>query len=175
MKLAFSCLIGLGNPSPLFDNTKHNLGKMFVLWLIEKHKAPLRTKHLFSFAQIELNQKNIVTCVLPRDIYMNESGKIIPELHPFFKDHSHLLLAHDDLEVPFGESKLRTEPTRGARGHKGLRSIIQSLHGTKPYFLSLGIGRPSEKEISDFVLEKFKAHEKALLEDIYIKTELLIS
>lgn len=91
--------------------------------------------------------------------YMNKSGEAVRPLVDFFKlSPGHILVCHDDLDLPLG--KIRFQPGGGSGGHRGIESIIAQI-GTKDFpRLRLGIGRPpSGKEVRNYVLETFSAEE----------------
>src|SRR5450631_3940299 len=91
---------------------------------------------------------------------MNESGGPVSGLVRFFRvQPSRLLVVHDELDIPFGD--LRLKQGGGEGGHNGLRSISQSL-GTKEYCrLRIGIGRPPGRmDAADYVLHDFSAAER---------------
>ncbi len=166
------CLIGLGNKGSEFTHTRHNLGKDFVEWLVEKNSSPSNWKKESSVAYttISLSDEKKLMCIIPQT-FMNESGAVIPFLKKIIKNSEEILVAHDDLEINFGECRFRMTPDRGLRGHNGLRSIQQFLKD-KPYFLSLGIGRPESISVSDYVLKKFNQEEIRNLPLFFEKTEL---
>lgn len=92
--------------------------------------------------------------------YMNESGGPVKALMSFFSvDPDHLVVVHDELDIPAGEVRLKQGGGEG--GHNGLRSISSSL-GTKDYLrVRVGIGRPPGRmEAADFVLRDFSPTER---------------
>ncbi len=157
-------IVGLGNPGRNYRNTRHNIGFM----VIDKLASDL------SCAMTKVQNKAIIgTCKLGEikvilakpQTYMNLSGTSVSSLLKFYKvDLSKLLLIHDDVDVPFGQIRMR--PGGGSAGQKGAESTIQQL-GSKAFpRLRMGIGQPPGRmDSADYVLQPFeKADEQVLKE-----------
>jgi peptidyl-tRNA hydrolase, PTH1 family len=183
MKKRF-CVIGLGNPDK-YALTRHNYGKDFVQWVSQDLSLPFITEKKSKYFILHIDE-HIEVLFLVTNSFMNTTGDYINKATSFIDNIENIIIVHDDLEVPFGNIKLRIDKNRGIRGHNGIRSIVFKLYSLKkfssdkkngvlPYFLSLGIGRSKENiSISDYVLSKFDAQEKSKLTLIYKKTYLLI-
>ena len=158
-------LIGLGNPGREYKDSRHNVGFMLVDRLAVRLNAE----------KMRLRSKAIVTSVVGEgrkiilakpQTYMNLSGQSVQGLLNFFKlPLENLLVAHDDLDLPFGTIRLR--PAGGAGGQKGMASTIDYL-GTKGFpRLRIGIGRPPGRmDPADYVLQKFSRDEAQFLSEI---------
>jgi PTH1 family peptidyl-tRNA hydrolase len=150
-KLPVQAIIGLGNPGPKFERTRHNIGFMVVDALAEKYGGVWQAKDLMEVAQIQVGAKQIL--LIKPQTYMNSSGKVIPFLTKKGIKPENILVVHDELELPLGKLKIRLAGS--AKGHNGLRSIIEQI-GDKFPRLSFGIDRPAQKEVvPQYVLEKF--------------------
>ncbi len=158
-------LIGLGNPGREYRDNRHNTGFM----LIDRIAVRLNAHG------IKLQSKAIVTSVLYEDkklilakpqTYMNLSGHSVQGLANFYKlPLDNLLVAHDDLDLPFGTIRMR--PGGGPGGQKGVASAIEQL-GTKDFVrLRIGISRPPGRmDPADYVLQDFSRDEMKNLSDI---------
>ncbi len=158
-------LIGLGNPGREYQNNRHNFGFM----LMDRIAVRINARGL------KVQSKAIVTSGIYQDrklilakpqTYMNLSGQAIQGLANFYKlPLENLLVAHDDLDIPFGTIRMR--PGGGPGGQKGVASTIAQL-GTKDFArLRLGIGRPPGKmDPSAFVLQNFSRDESKILSEI---------
>ena len=158
-------LIGLGNPGREYRDNRHNTGFM----LIDRIAVRLNAHG------IKLQSKAIVTGVLYEDkklilakpqTYMNLSGHSVQGLANFYKlPLDNLLVAHDDLDLPFGTIRMR--PGGGPGGQKGVASAIEQL-GTKDFVrLRIGISRPPGRmDPADYVLQDFSRDEMKNLSDI---------
>ena len=145
-------IIGLGNPGPKFSKTRHNIGFRVVDALAEKHGATWRTHGNKEVAEITINDKAIL--LIKPQTFMNNSGEALSDLAKKGIKPENILVVHDELELPFGQVKLKTGGS--AKGHNGLKSIIASI-GDAFHRLRIGISRPLEREqVPDYVLEVFK-------------------
>ncbi len=132
-------VVGLGNPGPIYAQTRHNVGYWLANGLARRWDIPLRARRLCAVGQGRVDGRPVLLAK-PRT-YVNQSGHAISAL---MKQHrleaSHLLVICDDLDLPIGRIRLR--PGGGHGGHNGLRSIISALATTDFPRLRIGIGRP---------------------------------
>jgi peptidyl-tRNA hydrolase, PTH1 family len=158
-------LIGLGNPGREYRDNRHNFGFMLIDRLIVRLNARgmrVQSKAIVTTATYE-DRKLILA---KPQTYMNLSGQSIQGLMNFYKmPVENVLIAFDDLDLPFGTIRLR--PGGGAGGQKGFASAIEQL-GTKDIArLRLGIGRPSGRmDPSAYVLQDFSREEMKTLSEI---------
>lgn len=149
-------IIGLGNPGREYARNRHNAGFMFIDRLsvrLEARGMRLQSKAIVSSARY---QDHKVILAKPQT-YMNLSGQAAQGLAHFYKvGLDCMLVAHDDLDLPFGTIRLR--PGGGPGGQKGVASAIERL-GTRDFArLRLGIGRPPGRmDPADYVLQNFSA------------------
>ena len=158
-------LIGLGNPGREYRDNRHNIGFM----LIDRLAIRLDAQGL------KLQSKAIVTSgnyaghkvlLAKPQTYMNLSGTSVQGLAHFYKlSLERLLVAHDDLDLPFGTIRLR--PGGGPGGQKGVASAIERL-GSKDFArLRMGIGRPPGRmDPADYVLQDFSREEMTTLSEV---------
>lgn len=145
-------IIGLGNPGQQYSRTRHNIGFMVLDVLAEQYGASWQSKTDMEIAKITING-NAVLLIKPQT-YMNDSGRIVPQLRKQGIAVQDTLVIHDELEKPFGTIALRIGGS--ARGHNGLRSLIAAW-GENFARLRFGISRPEEKsQVGHYVLENFK-------------------
>jgi len=155
MNLLFA---GLGNPTPDYEKTRHNLG-FWVIDLISKElKIALKKTGDAYFGKKLIKEKEIA---LAKPLtFMNHSGKAILPLYLKTKPDL-LILIHDDMDVALGKLKIRQ--MGGSGGHKGVQSVISCL-GSNFARIRIGIGRPEDEETAeDFVLSEPPEKEKKLL------------
>ncbi len=144
-------IVGLGNPGPRFAKTRHNIGFIVLDALAHQYDAIFTSQGNVDSTQIRLGNQPL-WLIKPRT-FMNDSGKIAAFLQKKSIKAQHLLVIHDELELPFGTLKLKTGGS--AKGHNGLRSIMSSI-GPDFHRLRIGIGRPEQKEaVPDYVLAPF--------------------
>ena len=149
-------IVGLGNPGPQYRLNRHNAGFLVADTLAELASIPLtRVKFRALMGKGSFAGADVV--VAKPQTYMNESGQAVGALMRFFKvPNDHLLVVHDDLDLPFGTLRLR--PSGGTGGQRGMESIVARL-GTRDFArLRVGIGRPPGRmDPKDYVLHDFEA------------------
>lgn len=158
-------LIGLGNPGREYKDTRHNIGFMMIDVLAERLGArgmKLQSKAIVTSAMYE--ERKLI--LAKPQTYMNLSGHSVQGLLHFYKiPHTHLLVAHDDMDIPYGTIRIR--PSGGPGGQRGMASTIELL-GTKDFpRLRLGIGRPPGRmDPKDYVLQNFSKDELKILPEV---------
>ena len=157
-------LVGLGNPGPEYDATRHNAG----FWWIDAVAAKLGTRLAFDrshhglVARVNRPGREPLWLVEPQT-FMNLSGKSVAPLARFFKiAPEEILVAHDELDLLPGQVKLKQGGSHA--GHNGLRDIVAQLGSADFWRLRLGIGHPGVKaEVIDYVLKRpSKEHRDAI-------------
>ena len=146
--------VGLGNPGPEYESTRHNAGFWWLDEVARELKAPLvMDKSYYGMvARTSVNGQSV--WLLKPQTFMNLCGKSVAALARFFKiSPQEILVAHDELDIVPGEAKLKLGGSHA--GHNGLRDIHAQL-GTDDYWrLRLGVGHPGIKsEVIHWVLKK---------------------
>jgi peptidyl-tRNA hydrolase, PTH1 family len=147
-------ILGLGNPGPRYERTRHNAGFLVVDNLAEKYNIRLGNQKYFSLYGKGSIEGLEVILAKPMT-YMNESGKAAKSLLSAFNIlPDQMTVVHDDIDLPFGKVKKKFKGGDG--GQRGIRSIIQTV-GTREFArVRIGIGRPEDKQdIVDYVLSPF--------------------
>src|ERR1700712_4226390 len=147
-------LVGLGNPGPEYEATRHNAG----FWLVDEVARTLRVSlapergYFGLVARANLAEGPV--WLLEPMTFMNLSGKSVAALARFFKiEPNEILVAHDELDLLPGQVKMKWGGSHA--GHNGLKDIQAQLGSADFWRLRLGIGHPGVKsEISDYVLRK---------------------
>ena len=147
-------IVGLGNPGPEYEETRHNAG----FWWVDDAARQLKTSlqmergHFGLMARTQVNGQNL--WLLEPQTYMNLSGKSVGSLARFFKiAPEEILVVHDELDLPPGEAKLKKGG--GHAGHNGLRDIHAQLGSPDYWRLRMGIGHPGNRnEVANWVLKK---------------------
>ncbi len=160
-------IVGLGNPGEEYTNTRHNTGRILVSWLGKANDAEWKTDSKINaeVSKIKIG-KTSVTLVLP-NTFMNNSGKSLKILVTNEKAAQKLIVIYDDLDLPFGTTKISYNRSSG--GHKGLESIIKAIKtqnfarirvGISPHTATGKIKKPSgEEAVTKVILGKFKDKE----------------
>jgi peptidyl-tRNA hydrolase, PTH1 family len=167
---------GLGNPGPRYEATRHNIGFRIVDRWVERHGgASWREKFEGHLASVNCDDGERVLLLKPMT-FMNLSGHSVRAALSFFKlEPSDMLLVHDELDLPFGEVRLKQGG--GDAGHNGVGSVIEQL-GTDVFArLRFGIGRPSADFVgsgADFVLESFPLADRTQLDELVATSSQVI-
>lgn len=153
-------VVGLGNPGPDYERTRHNVGFLVADSLAERvgGRFAVHKKSGADLLQARLDGRQVLIAK-PRS-YMNLSGRPVAVLARFFSvPPTEVIVIHDELDLPFGVVRLKRGGGEG--GHNGLRSISSALT-TKDYLRTrIGIGRPpGRQDPADFVLKPFAAAER---------------
>jgi PTH1 family peptidyl-tRNA hydrolase len=157
-------IVGLRNPGPRYDGTRHNVGAEVVIAAAPETKFKrARLGIRADVAEIRLDDVRTVLA-LPRT-FMNECGQAVAPLIRYERiDGDRMLVVHDDIDLPFG--KLRVQLGGGAGGHNGIRSLVGSLDTKEFWRLKVGVGRPpSRVDPADFVLGRFAKIERSAIDD----------
>jgi PTH1 family peptidyl-tRNA hydrolase len=158
-------ILGLGNPGREYARTRHNAGFMVLDRLADRWRAQLAIKKKFHARVAAVERDGFKALLAGPETFMNASGEAAQALANFYQvAPERMLVIVDDADLPLGEIRLRPRGSSG--GHHGLESIEQHL-GTREFpRLRIGIGRQQtgEREITDYVLSKFRPAESELLE-----------
>ncbi|WP_280414449.1 aminoacyl-tRNA hydrolase [Nocardia carnea] len=153
-------VVGLGNPGPEYERTRHNVGFLVADSLAERigGRFTVHKKSGTDVLQARLDGRQVLIAK-PRS-YMNLSGRPVAALARFFSvPPTEVIVVHDELDLPFGVVRLKRGGGEG--GHNGLRSVSGALT-TKDYLRTrIGIGRPpGRQDPADFVLKPFASAER---------------
>jgi PTH1 family peptidyl-tRNA hydrolase len=156
-------IVGLGNPGPSYEGTRHNVGAWFVELLAEEYAVSLNLESKFSgrVARLTLPQANC--WLLIPTTYMNRSGLAVKAIASFYKiPPEAILVAHDELDFPAGTTRFKQEGGHG--GHNGLRDIINQLQANNFHRLRIGIGHPGHRDlVTDYVLNRPSKKDQELI------------
>ena len=157
-------LVGLGNPGPEYEATRHNAGFWWVDAAARQLGARLSAERAYFGLAGRVNRPGGPVWLLQPQTYMNVSGKSVAALARFFKiTPQEILVVHDELDLLPGQMKLKQGG--GHAGHNGLRDIHAQLGSADYWRLRLGIGHPGVKaEVADYVLRKPPADQREAIE-----------
>jgi PTH1 family peptidyl-tRNA hydrolase len=163
-------LVGLGNPGPEYEATRHNAGFWWIDAVARELKTSLSLDRSYNGLLARTTYKGRPLWLLEPMTYMNESGKSVGALARFFKiQPEEILVAHDELDIVPGEVKLKRGG--GHAGHNGLRSLHAHLGSDDYWRLRIGVGHPGIKsEVANWVLKKPAPDHRTAIEDAMIRT-----
>ncbi|MFA7060698.1 MAG: aminoacyl-tRNA hydrolase [Pedobacter sp.] len=143
-------IVGLGNPGPRYQWTRHNAGFLFLDRLAHLENISINRK-TFSGLAGEWNHDGNRLILLKPQTFMNLSGQAVMQALQFYKlPASQMIVAHDELDLPSGTVRLKQGGGHG--GHNGLRSIMEQLGKGDFIRLRIGIGRPPHGDTVNYVL-----------------------
>ena len=153
-------LVGLGNPGPEYEMTRHNAGFWFIDEVARQLGTRLQPDRSYFGLVARVNRPEGPIWLLQPMTFMNLSGKSVSALARFFKiEPGEILVAHDELDVMPGHVKMKFGGSHA--GHNGLKDIHAQLGSADYWRLRLGIGHPGVKaEVVNYVLRKPPAEER---------------
>lgn len=167
-------IVGLGNPGPEYEKTRHNAGFLAIDEYLKTYHGGtnLQVSRRFSALtsdKLHDGQSDVILC--KPNTFMNLSGSAVGALAAYYQlKPEQILVVHDELDLPFGTARLKFGG--GLAGHHGLMSIAQAL-GDK-HFYRLRIGIKSElrefQSGADFVLSRFSKSETSILQSSLLPT-----
>jgi PTH1 family peptidyl-tRNA hydrolase len=167
--MAIRLIVGLGNPGPEYEQTRHNAG----FWLVDNlangiARCQLARETRFNALAAKTAIGGHEIWLLEPQTFMNRSGGSVGALARFYKIAAdEVLVVHDELDLAPGIARLKKGGSSG--GHNGLKDITAAL-GTQDYWrLRLGIGHPraqaSQQNVADYVLHRPRKDEQPLLDE----------
>ena len=169
-------IVGLGNPEPEYEGSRHNIGRAAVSHFAKKEGVEEWRTDKKANAQVAKLGKTAL--VLP-DTYMNRSGSAVSKYVKSVKAASQLVIVYDDLDLPLG--KLKISFARSSGGHKGVESVQRAIKTDAFIRLRIGVspttpsGKPKkpqgEEKVLKFILGKFTPKEKDVVKKILKTTD----
>lgn len=161
-------IVGLGNPGPKYEKTRHNMGFMAVDAYVAERGTRFRHTRFGLLAEVGDGW------VLKPETYMNLSGQAVAPFCRYYRlAPQDVLVVADDLDLALGTLRIRRAGSSG--GHNGLKSIIAALGSEDFARLRLGISRPPEPiSVIDWVLMRFQADDQDLLQAVIARAVLAV-
>lgn len=165
MSLSVQLIVGLGNPGAKYEQTRHNVGFVFVDRLARAKGVSLRPEAKFHGEVGKLALAGHELWLLKPDTYMNRSGLAVGALAKFYKlPPESVLVVHDELDIPVGQ--LRLKQGGGHGGHNGLRDIINQLGSREFLRLRVGIDHPGDsRDVTNYVLGSASPTDRQIIDE----------
>ena len=171
-------IVGLGNPGPEYQQTRHNAGAWFVEHLAKSYNCTLKLENKFFGYTGRISIGNQEIKLLLPTTFMNRSGQAVAAMANFYRiPLANMLIAFDELDLPPGTAKFKIG---GSSSQNGIRDIVSQLANQKDFLrLRIGIGHPGDKSrVTGHVLGKAPQAEQqridAVIDEASRCTELLI-
>jgi PTH1 family peptidyl-tRNA hydrolase len=164
-------IVGLGNPGRGYANNRHNVGFTCLNHFAKTHGIRFDKKQ--GRARTGTGEVSGDKVILAKpQTYMNQSGQSVSLLvRKFNISLDNLIVIHDDLDLPLGKIRLRSNGSSG--GHKGIDSIVSELGSQEFIRIRVGIGRPttdsaeiSEADVIDYVLGDFTPDQASTIAEV---------
>lgn len=160
MSDALEAIVGLGNPGPRYESTRHNAGFWLADELARRCGEAFRSdsKTQGDLARVRLGGREV--WLLKPATWMNHSGLSVASLVNYYRlAPAQVIVAYDELDLPPGTVKLKTGGGHG--GHNGLRDTISALGSPDFHRLRIGIGHPGQRElVTPWVLSRPSAEDR---------------
>lgn len=158
-------VIGLGNPGPEYENTRHNAGYMVVDRMLAGLRPRLVCEERYNSILCRASYGGRLIHFAKPTTFMNRSGEAVRRISNVLNiSPGGLLVIIDCLDLPLG--RMRFRPSGGSGGHRGVESIVHAL-GTDDFpRLRVGIGRSGEHKVVDHVLSAWTVEERSLAESV---------
>ncbi|WP_435103942.1 aminoacyl-tRNA hydrolase [Arhodomonas sp. AD133] len=157
-------IVGLGNPGPKYERTRHNAGFWFVDEVARRHGGSLREERKFHGEVARVTVEGTDLHLLKPTTFMNHSGRSIQALANFFKIPAEaMLVVHDEIDLPPGVVRLKRGGGHG--GHNGLRDTVKALGNREFARLRIGVGHPGNaKDVVPYVLSNAGRDEQTAID-----------
>ena len=173
-------IVGLGNPGSEYAGTRHNIGFEVANLLAQRWGLPrAKSKYRGLLTEGRTGPGGPRVAILLPQTYMNEAGQSVGPARGAMKlELDHVLVVHDEIDLPFGE--IRTRTGGGLAGHNGLKSLRQGLGSPDFARVRIGVGRPPTTDpdrVAAYVLGRFaepKDEVQQLIENAADTTEKVI-
>lgn len=157
-------IVGLGNPGKEYENTRHNIGFMFVDEIGKHYNASfkLSKKHQALIAEITINNEKHY--LIKPVTYMNLSGIAVKSVSDYYKiPTNEIVIAVDDLDLDVG--KIRIKPAGSSGGHNGLKSIFSYMKTENITRIRIGIAKNAKIDQKDYVLGTLSNSEREVMKE----------
>ena len=160
-------IAGLGNPTPQYDHTRHNVGFDAVTYLADRYHISMNTKKFRGICGTGVIEGQKVLLLKPQT-FMNLSGESVGEAAAFYKldPETEIIIIYDDIALEPGSIRVRKKGSAG--GHNGIKNIIAHLGTQEFQRIRVGVGeKPKEYDLAAYVLGRFTAEDRKKVEEAF--------
>ena len=146
-------LVGLGNPGPKYQTTRHNAGFLAIDLLSEKLGAGRLTRSKCKATYTTCSYEGRSLLLMKPQTFMNLSGEAVRDMaNAYHVPPEHIVVLFDDVAIPAGHLRVRRSGSAG--GHNGIKSIIYQLESDQFPRIKIGMGAPAGEDMKDYVLDE---------------------
>lgn len=155
-------IVGLGNPGPKYQFTRHNVGFMVIDEVLNRLNATAKYDAKFNAEVLITTIKSNKVCLVKPSTYMNLSGEAVSKIMKYYDINiDDLLVIVDDINLVTGRLRLREQGSHG--GHNGLKNIIGLTHSEAFKRVRIGIDQQGQMPLDAYVLGKFTSDQQILM------------
>ena len=167
-------VVGLGNPGPKYDQTRHNAGFWFVDALANQYQGRFQSENRFSGEICSLQVSGMKLRLLKPMTFMNKSGLAVRQVADYYNiPLNQVLVAYDEIDLPPGSVRLKFDGGHG--GHNGMRDIFTHL-GKNFWRLRIGVGHPGHRDdVVNYVLGRPSRFDQNLIDESMAEVETVFS
>ena len=158
-------IVGLGNPSKEYDNTRHNIGFDVIDVISNIYKIPvIERKHKAFIGKGYIEGQKVI--LAKPQTFMNLSGESVREIIDYYKidEKEELVVIYDDISLDVGQLRIRKKGSAG--GHNGIKNIILHLGHDEYKRIKMGVGeKPKNYDLADYVLGHFTKAEREVMDE----------
>lgn len=161
-------IVGLGNPTPLYEGTRHNVGFEVIDALSQKFLIPVKTKKHRAYTGSGMIGGQKVLLLKPQT-YMNLSGESVRSAMNYYQETpDHLIVIYDDKDLDLGAIRIREKGSAGS--HNGMKNIVENLKSQEFPRVRIGIGeKPERMDMKDYVMSRFSKGENEIIAEAALK------
>lgn len=165
-------IVGLGNPGKKYESTRHNVGFMAIDRLADKFGIKIdKIKYKAVLGEGVIAGRKVI--LVKPQTYMNLSGETVMGICNFYQlPMENLIVIYDDIDTDFAKLRIRKKGSAGT--HNGMRNIIYLLAKDDFPRVRIGIGKSSQKELKDYVLQRFSKDEMIEMDETLDRTVLAV-
>lgn len=166
-------IVGLGNPGKKYESTRHNIGFEVLDYMARENNMPIvKPKFKALIAEGRISGEKVV--LVKPQTYMNLSGESVKSIVNYYDvPLENLIVIYDDIDTELGKIRIRKKGSGGT--HNGMRNILLLLGKDEFPRVRVGIGKPVNRELVDYVLERFSKAEIPYMEEAVINASKSIS
>lgn len=162
-------IVGLGNPEEEYSNTRHNMGFNVINKLAEEYKIDVNKNKFDALLGTGSIEGEKVILLKPQT-YMNLSGKSIIQVVNFYKiPLQNVFVIYDDIDIAPGLIRIRKKGSSGS--HNGMKSVVAELNSEDFARIRVGIGKPENDDMINYVIGKIPKEGQELLEEGVLKAK----
>ena len=164
-------IVGLGNPGPKYDMTRHNIGFETLDYIADKHGIKINKLKFRGLCGEGIIGGQKVLLIKPQT-FMNLSGQCVQEALSYYNlEPENLIVIYDDVALPVGKMRIRKKGTDG--GHNGIKNIIYLLQSDEFLRIKIGVGEKAhpDMDLADHVLSHFQKDEFPAMREVIQDSE----